>query len=109
MKKKAWSIIISVAVLIGLAGSVWAVSSYWHGYKAEEVIHEAIQNDKIETAMNTSQLAIYQQRLNWLEQRIWEIEKEYKCPNCSGSILRAYKRYVQEYKTLQTKIQLLTK
>lgn len=109
MSKKAWSIIIAASVFIGLTGSVWAVSSYWHGYKAEEIIHEKFQNQNIEIAMNTGYLAIYQQRSNWLEQRIDEIEKEYGCPNCSGSISVIYKGYVQEHKQLQIKIQQLTK
>lgn len=107
--KKIYSIIISATVIIGLAGSVWAVSSYWHNYKAEETIHEKAQNENIQLAVNTSKLAIWQQRLNWLQQQIIELEKEYGCPNCPGTIYNIYKGYVQEYKRLQTKVQQLTK
>jgi len=107
--KKTWSIIIAAATLIALSGSVWAVSSYWHSYCAKEVIHEISQDSNIELAMNQSKLAILQQRMNWLEQRIWEIEKEYHCPKCAGSIKRTYDNYVTEYQSIQKKIQELTK
>ena len=108
MTKKAWSILIGIGAFIALAGSVWAVSSYWHSYCATEVIHETEQDDLIELAMKKSTLAIMQQRIAWLEQRIWEMEKEYKCPDCTGSIKRTYKKYVEEYEALQIKIQSLT-
>lgn len=106
--KKAMGIIAGAGALIVIGSAVWAVSSYWHEYKTDETIHEVSQDKDIRLAMNQSQLAIIQQRVNWLEQRIWEIEKEYNCPKCSGTILKTYKKYVQEYTSLQKKIETLT-
>ena len=105
--KKVVTTLSAIALFIGIAASVWGVSSHWHGYKAKEMIHEKAQDEKIIIAMNQSNLAKWQQRSHWLEQRIWEIEKEYKCPQCSGVIKKTYDKYLKEYSALQKKIERL--
>jgi len=112
MNKTAWGILIGIGTFISIVASVYATSSYWHGYCATEKIHEFKQDEKIILAVNQSTLAILQQRMTWLEQRIWELEKEYACANppgsqCNGTILRTYKNYLKEYRTLQEKISKL--
>ena len=107
--KKISGILIGAGIIITISTCAWGVASYWFSYRAEESVHEVKQSENIELAMNQSQLAIIQQRINWLEQRIWEIEREYGCPACRGSIKRVYAKYVEEYKALQLKIQQLMK
>lgn len=108
MNKTAWGVLIGIGAFLAIVASVWAATSYWHEYCATEVIHETQQDENIGLAMKQSSLAIIQQRMAWLEQRIWEMESEYKCPDCSGSIKRSYDKYVEEYNSLQIKIQKLT-
>lgn len=104
MKKNIMAIFSVVVILSGIGGTVWGLSAAWHGYKAEETIHETAQDERITIAMNQSNLARWQQRANWLEERIWEIEREHKCPQCSGVIKRTYEKYLKEYELLQQKI-----
>ncbi len=117
MKKVIWGVIIGIASVLALSGSIWAVSSYWHDYRAVEVIHETEQKKEIgdalktaQLAMQKSQLAIDQQRVAWLEERIWEMEDKYGCiedrttDSCSGKIRRTYQKYLKEYQYLLDKI-----
>jgi len=107
--KKTWSIIIAATIIISVSASVWGVASYWFGYCSAETIHEKTQSENIQLAMNQSQLAIYQQRANFLEQRIYEMETKYFCPACTGTIKKVYNNYMIEYNALLKKIETLTK
>lgn len=107
MTKRIWATILGIVAFLGIAGTVWKTSDYWHGYCATETVHEQKQDEKIDLAMNQGQLALAQQRLQWLEQRIWGMQNQYGCPNCSGMIKRTYDDYVREYNALQQKINKL--
>jgi len=112
MNKTAWGILIGIGAFLFIVASVYAATSYWHGYQTSEKIHEFKQDKNICLALNKSTLAILQQRMAWLEQRIWELEKEYGCAYppgipCNGTILRTYKNYLHEYKDLQERISKL--
>lgn len=115
MSKTAWGILIGIGTFLSIVASVWATTSYWHGYRTTEKIHEFKQDENICLALNQSNLAILQQRATWLEERIWELEKEYGCAyppdvKCNGTILRTYKKYLHEYADVQKKIsELLSK
>ncbi len=108
---KTWKgVIASVVTLLTLIAMIWAVSSYWHSYTAAEVVHEIEQTKEIKLAMDKSQLAIDQQRVKWLEERLWEMEKKYSCTegqiraSCSGNVWRTYQKYLKEYNILLEKI-----
>ena len=107
MTKKAWGVLLGIVAFIGIAGSVWGVSSYWHSYCATETIHEVSQDEDIDLAMSQSRLALAQQRMKWLEMRIWEMGKEYGCPNCTGPLKKIYDEYLTEYKELQQEVSSL--
>jgi hypothetical protein len=107
MSKKYWGVIIGFATLLGIAASVWGVSSYWHGYCSVETIKEAKQDDLIMLAVNQSKLALAQQRLRWLEERLYEMESKYGCPHCSGPTKRRYDKYLREHQALEQKVQQL--
>lgn len=116
-KIKIWSVMLGIGAFIGLAASVWGVSSHWHSYTSAEVIHEVAQKQEIskaikiaEFAVEKSQLAIDQQRVKWLEERIFGMEQEYGCEetrittSCSSRIWRTYQKYLKEYNFLFEKI-----
>ncbi len=106
MNKKYIGILAAVATLIGIAAAVWGVSSHEHTQTAD------IKNaySLAELAMQKSQLAIDQQRVTWLEERIWEMEQKYGCEesgitaSCSSKIWRTYQKYLKEYDYLMGKI-----
>lgn len=106
MNKKYIGVIAAVATLIGIAVAVWGVSSHEHTQDA------GIKNaySLAELAMQKSQLAIDQQRVAWLEERIWEMEQKYGCresginASCSSSVWRTYQKYLKEYEYLIEKI-----
>ncbi len=110
MNKKFWGVIIGVATVIALAASVWGISSFWHGYTSAETVHEYEQAKEIKLAMDKSQMAIDQQRITWLEERIFGMEQEYGCTegqiraSCSGRIWRTYQKYIKEYTFLLEEI-----
>jgi hypothetical protein len=111
MKKIIWGTIAGIMMVVGIAGTMWAGADFWYSYCAEETIHETSQDDSIEKAFkkavlafNQGTLAIKQQRASWLEQRIYEMEREFGCPNCSGTIKITYNKYVNEYRILQQQI-----
>lgn len=103
MNKKFWGVIAGVGAVLALAAAIWAISSHWHGYTSAEVIHETEQTKEIKLAMDKSQLAIDQQRVKWLEERIFEYEQKYGCEEtritttCSSRIRRTYQKYLKEY------------
>lgn len=108
---KTWKgITASVISLLTLIAMIWAASSYWHGYTAAETIHEHDQAVEIKLAMDKSQLAIDQQRVKWLEERLFDMEQKYSCTEdqiratCSSRIWRTYQKYIKEYTFLIEKI-----
>ncbi len=107
MTKKAWGVLIGIIGFLAMAGTLTGGISYWYSYYTTEIIHETVQDEDIELAMNQSTLALSQQRMKWLEMRIYEVEKQYGCPNCTGSIKKIYNEYVLEYKALQDKVNAL--
>ena len=110
MNKRFWGIIYGAVCLIALAAGIWGISSYWHSYTSAETVHEYEQTKEIKLAMDKSQLAIDQQRVAWLEERIWEMEQKYGCEesritaSCSSRIWRTYQKYLKEYNFLLEKI-----
>lgn len=110
MNKKFWGVIVGVATVIALAAAIWGVSSHWHSYTSAETIHEYEQAKEIKLAMDKSQLAIDQQRVKWLEERLFEMEQKYGCEetrltaSCSSRIWRTYQKYLKEYNFLLKKI-----
>ncbi len=117
MNKKFWGVIGGVGALLVIAAAIWSISSYWHGYTSAETVHEYDQASEIKNAldyaqlaMQKGQLAIDQQRVKWLEERIFEMEQKYGCEetritaSCSGKIWRTYQKYLKEYNFLLEKI-----
>ena len=110
MNKKFWGIVAGAGIILTIMATVWGFSSYWHGYTSAEMVHEYEQAKGIKLAMDTSQLAIDQQRVAWLEERIFEMEQKYGCEetrltaSCSSRIWRTYQKYLTEYNFLFKKI-----
>ena len=110
MNKRFWGIVCGAGAILTIVAMVWGFSSFWHGYTAAETVHEYEQTKEIKLAMDKSQLAIDQQRVAWLEERIWEMEQKYGCEertptvSCSSRIWRTYQKYLKEYNFLLEKI-----
>ena len=106
MNKKLISIMAAVATLIGILAVVWGASLHEHNQATD------IKNAHViaALALQKSQLAIDQQRVAWLEERIWEMEQKYGCEetrltaSCSSRIWRTYQKYLKEYNILFKKI-----
>lgn len=106
-----------ILTIVGFAGAVWGVSSYWHGYCADETIHETAQAAEIQEvyetamlAMQKSSLVIAQQRSAWLEEQLVYYEQKHGCNDtgqtatCTDRVWRTYQKYLMEYKDLQKEI-----
>lgn len=114
---KILKILVSIGVVITFAGSVWALSAFWHNYCTAELLHETAQAATIEEvneiallAMQKSSLAIAQQRAAWLEEQIVYYEREFSCresqqtTRCTDRVWRTYQKYLKEYYDLQDEI-----
>lgn len=108
MTKKAWSVLVGIVAFLAMAGTITGGVSYWYSYCAVETIHETKQDEDIDLAMNQGRLALIQQRMRYLEERMWQMQRDYGCPNCSGGVLRTYQDFLREYQNLQVQVNRLT-
>jgi len=117
-KNVFWGVIIGTITIVTLAASIWAISSFWHSYVSAETLHEDKQNINITMAIETAEFAmkqgvqtLLQNRQIWLEQRIYELEKDFggvNVPTAPTSVKKLYKRYRMEWEANEKKLRKLT-